>query len=162
MRNVLMAAVAALALIACTPPAPTEEEAPAAAAAPQTLFEQVQAMTPTDQMVWAYQQLATQQQANPALTPACANVRATESRGVIPADTSPDSLYAAHIGSLVFSVQCGNLVSRERFDPNEHWLVVVAPGVAESAIVNCANARGADDCPRDIPRVGAAPAPAAP
>jgi hypothetical protein len=160
MRTVLMAAVAAFVLTACTPPAPTEEEAPAAA--PQTLLEQVQAMTPTDQMVWAYQQLATQQQANPALTPVCANVRATESRGVIPADTAPDSLYAAHIGSLVFSVQCGNLVSRERFDPNEHWLVVVAPGASESAIVNCANARGTSDCPRDIPRVAAAPAPATP
>jgi len=28
--------------------------------------------------------------------------------------------------------------------------------------VNCANARGTDDCPRDIPRVAAAPAPATP
>lgn len=159
MRTVLMAAVAAFALTACTPPAPTEEEAPPA---PQTLIEQVQAMSPTDQMVWAYQQLATQQQANPALTPVCANVRATESRGVIPADTSPESLYAAHIGSLVFSVQCGNLVSRERFDPNEHWLVIIAPATSEATIVNCANARGTSDCPRDIPRVVAAPAPAAP
>lgn len=159
MRNVLLAAAAAFALSACNPPAPAEEEAPPA---PQGLLEEVQAMDAANQMVWAYQQLAAQQQANPALTPVCANVRATEARGVIPADVAPDSLYAAHVGSLVFSVQCGNLVSRERFDPNEHWLVVVAPGAAEVAIVNCANARGTSDCPRDIPRAAAAPAPATP
>jgi len=157
MRTLLLAATAVFALSACSPPAETTEEA--APAAPQGLLEEVQAMSPTDQMVWAYQQLATQQQANPALTPVCANVRATESRGVIPADTAPESLYAAHVGSLVFSVQCGNLVSRERLDPNEHWLVVVAPASTEAVIVNCANARGTSDCPRDIPR---APAPAAP
>jgi hypothetical protein len=160
MRTLLLAAAAAFALTACgQSSAPAEEEAPAA---PQTLLDEVQAMEAANQMVWAVTQLQTQQQANPALTPTCANVRATESRGVIPADTSPESLYAAHIGSLVFSVQCGNLVSRERFDPNEHWLVVVAPGATEVAIVNCANARGTSDCPRDIPRVAAAPAPATP
>ncbi len=159
MRTILLAAAAAVALAACTPPA--EEEA-AAPPAPQTLLEEVQAKPVPDQMVWAITQLQAHQAANPTVTPVCANVRATESRGVIPADVATDSIYAAHTGSLVFSVQCGNLVSRERFDPNEHWLVVVAPAATEIAVVNCANARGTDDCPRDIPRAPAAPAPAAP
>lgn len=159
MKHILLAAVAAFALAACGQPAAPVEEAPAA---PQGLLEQIQAMGQEEQLVFAYQQLAAYQAAHPDSQPPCTSVRGTEARGVIPADVDPASLYAAHAGSAVYSIQCGNLVSRERFDPNEHWLVVFAPGATEVSLVNCANARGADDCPRIVPRAAAAPAPATP
>lgn len=154
MKYRLFAVAAALTLSACGQSAPVEEAAPA----PQTLMEQVQAMSPEEQQVFAYQQLAAYQAAHPDSQPACTSVRGTEARGVIPADVATDSIYAAHVGAAVYSIQCGNLVSRERFDPNEHWLVVFAPGAAEVSLVNCANARGGDDCPRAVPRTTPAPA----
>lgn len=153
MKRLLLAA-AALALTACGQSAPVEE----APAAPQSLMDQVTAMNPEQQLVFAYQQLAAYQAAHPDVQPPCTSVRGTESRGVIPADVAPDSIYAGHAGAAVYSIQCGNLISRERFDPNEHWLVVFAPGASEVTLVNCANARGADDCPARVPRVEAAPA----
>jgi hypothetical protein len=155
MKPVFFAACAALALAACGP----STESPAAApAAPQTLMEQVQAQGPEDQLVTAYTRLAAYQQSHPDATPPCQHVRGTESRGVIPDDVAPDSLYAAHKGALVMSVQCGDLVSRERMDPHEHWLVVFAPGATDAAIVNCAGPHDTDACPRVIPRAAAAPA----
>jgi hypothetical protein len=154
MKNLLLAAVAAFALAACGQSTAPTEEAPAE---PQSLMEQVEWMQPEAQLVFAFQQLAAYQAAHPEVEPRCASVRATEARGVIPEDVAPDSIYAAHVGSAVYSVQCGNLVSRERFDPTEHWLVVFAPGASEVSLVNCADARGGDNCPRAVPRTTAAP-----
>lgn len=156
MKHILLA-TAAFVLAACGQPAAPVDEAPPAA---QSLMEQVQGMGAEEQLVWAVSTLGELQRANPALQPPCNNVRGTESRGVIPADVDPESLYAAHVGALVLSVQCGNLVSRERFDPNEHWLLVIAPGASAASVVNCANTRDQDDCPRAVPRVEAAPTPA--
>lgn len=156
MKSHLLAAVcAALALAACgqSAEAPKADEAPAA---PQALMDQVLAMSPEQQPVFAYQQLATYQQAHPEAQPPCTAVRATESRGVIPANVDPASAYGPHAGALVFSVQCGALVSATRMDPNEHWLVVFAPGAAEPTIVHCAG--GPDNssrCPRVVPTTAA-------
>jgi hypothetical protein len=130
---------------------------PEAPAAPQAMMEQVLAMAPEQQPVFAFQQLAAYQSAHPDSQPTCSAVRASEARGIIPPDAAPDSIYAAYIGAAVYSVQCGALVSRTRFDPSEHWLVVFAPGAAEAAIVNCADARGLDQCPRAIPKATATP-----
>lgn len=152
----LAAAAAMLTLAACGQSATEEEAAPAA---PQSLMEQVQVMGPEQQPVFAYQQLAAYQQAHPDSQPPCTAVRGTESRGVIAADVDPETAYAAHVGSLVFSVQCGALRSQTRMDPAEHWLVVFAPGATEATVVSCAGERGADRCPRFThPAQGAAPA----
>jgi hypothetical protein len=151
--NVLIC-VAALALAACQQQA-AEPEAPAA---PQTLMEQVQAQPPEQQMVTAYQALIAYQQAHPEVQPTCTAPRATESRGVIPPNVAPDSIYAAHVGSQVYSIQCGAQISGTRMDPAEHWLVIYAPGASEIAVVNCANPRG-DSCPRSVPLVELAPTP---
>jgi hypothetical protein len=147
--------VAALALAAC---GQSEAPAPEAPAAPQSLMEQVQSQAPADQLVTAYTALIAYQQAHPEVQPPCASVRGTESRGVIPPNVAPDSIYAAHVGSQVYSIQCGALVSTARMDPAEHWLVIYAPGATEVAVVNCANPRG-DSCPRTVPLVEIAPTP---
>jgi hypothetical protein len=158
MKKAILVACAAFALAACgqsTTEAPATEEP----AAPQALLDQVEAMSPEEQPVFAYQQLAAYQQAHPEATPPCTAVRATESRGVIPDDVDPESVYAAHKGALVFSVQCGALISATRMDPNEHWLVVFTPGAAEPTVVHCAGGPGGSSrCPRVIPTVEAAPA----
>jgi hypothetical protein len=156
MKPTHFALCAALALAACGQPA--EAPAPEAPAAPQSLMEQVQAQAPEQQMVTAYTALIAYQQAHPEVQPPCSAVRGTESRGVIPPNVAPDSIYAAHVGSQVYSIQCGALVSATRLDPNEHWLVVYAPGATEIAVVNCANPRG-DSCPRRVPTVEIAPTP---
>lgn len=156
MRPVLLAACAALALAACGQP---QAPAPEAPPPPQSLLEQVQAMTPEEQPVFAYQQLAAYQQAHPESQPACTAVRVTESKGVIPVNVAPDSIYAAHAGALVFSIQCGELRSMTAYDPREHWLVAFAPGAAEPTIVNCANAQGGDQCARQVPVVTAPTSP---
>jgi len=146
---------AALVLAACSQPADTT--APEAPAAPQTLMEQVQSQGAADQLVTAYTTLLAYQQAHPEVQPPCTSVRGTESRGVIPPNVEPDSIYAAHIGSQVYSIQCGALVSATRPDPAEHWLVIYAPGATEVTVVNCANPRG-DSCPRSVQLVEVAPA----
>lgn len=153
MKTALLAACAALALSACGQSAAPAPEAPPP---PQTLLEQVQAQAPEMQLVSAVQQLNAYQQSHPESQPVCQNVRGTESREIIPANVAPDSIYAAHAGSLVISVQCGELRSMTAYDPREHWLVVFAPGATEAAIVNCANAQGVDQCPRRVPVVEAA------
>ena len=158
MKTKLIIACAALALAACGQSTAPVEEAPAA---PQSLMEQVQAMSGEDQLVAGYSALVAYQQAHPEAQPPCTSPRGTESRGVIPADVAPDSVYAPHAGSLVLSVQCGVLISRAQFDPREHWLVVYAPAATEVAVVNCAGPNGSDVCPAQIPRA-AAPAPATP
>ncbi|MEJ0060384.1 MAG: hypothetical protein WDM79_12775 [Terricaulis sp.] len=142
---------AAIALAACTPPAP---EAPPEPAAPASLMEQAQALSPEQGPVFAWQQLTAYQTSHPDVQPACTAVRATESRGVIPADVAPDSFYAQYAGSLVYSVQCGPQLTGTRMDPREHWLVVLAPGAAEPTIVSCHD-NGLDKCPRVVPRAAA-------
>jgi hypothetical protein len=161
MKNAIFSACAVFALAACgqsTTEAPTEEPA-----APQAMMDQVLAMAPEQQPVFAYQQLAAYQQTHPEAQPPCTAVRATESRGVIPDNVDPESAYASHRGALVFSVQCGALISATRMDPNEHWLVVFAPGAAEPTIVHCAGGPGGSSrCPRVVPTVEATPAAATP
>lgn len=143
MKKLVLAA--ALALAACGQPTAPADETPAA---PQGLMEQAQAMSAADQIVFGYTQLIAYQQAHPEAQPPCTSPRATESRGVIPATVADDSVYAAHKGSLVISVQCGQLISRSAFDPREHWLVVFAPGASEVVVVNCMGANNRDACPR--------------
>lgn len=154
MKRLLLAACVA-ALAACSPPAATTEEA--APAAPQSLMDQVNAMGQEQQPVFAYQQLVAFQQAHADAQPPCASIRRAESLGVIPDNAAADSIYAAHKGSLVFSVQCGPQLTTVRDDPREHWLVIFAPGATEAVVVNCANPRG-DSCPRVVATEEAAPA----
>jgi hypothetical protein len=118
-------------------------------------METIQGQAPETQLVTAYQALAAYQQGHPDSQPVCRAVRATESRGVIPDNVSPDSVYAAYKGAAVYSVNCGELRTMTRLDPHEHWLVVYAPGASEVSIVNCASASGDDLCPRQVPVVAA-------
>ncbi len=156
MRSVHFAlCAAALTLAAC---GQQQAAAPEAPAAPQTLMEQVQGQSPENQLVTAYTALIAYQQAHPEVQPPCTAPRATESRGVIPPNVAPDSIYAAHVGAQVYSIQCGAQISGTRMDPAEHWLVVYAPGATEVAVVNCANPRG-DSCARSVPVVEIAPTP---
>lgn len=153
MIRTYLAAAAALLLAACgQATTPATEVAPA----PQGLFEQVEAMSPETQPVFAYQQLAAYQQAHPEVTPPCTAVRGTE-RISVPGNVDPASIYAAHTTDAVFTVQCGALVSATRMDPNEKWLVTFAPGAAEPTVRHCLGERGVDLCPRQVPTVEIAP-----
>lgn len=152
MKRQFLIACAALALAACGQAEQAEPEAPAA---PESAFDTITWQAPEQQLVTAYQALIAHQQAHPDVQPTCRAVRATESRGIIPAEVAPDSIYAAHVASAVYSIQCGELISRQRMDPREHWLVVYAPDAAEPAIVNCAGTDDTDACPRNVPRADA-------
>jgi hypothetical protein len=153
MKAKFIIASAALGLAACgQPAAPEKEEAPPA---PTGMLEQLQSRGPEDQLVFAYQQLIAYQQAHPEAQPPCTAIRGTESRGVIPADVAPDSIYAPFVGATVISVQCGVLISRAAMEPWEHWLVVFAPGAADVTVVNCARGN-VDACPVQVPRAAAA------
>ena len=152
----MFAAVAAFALAACGQTPAPEPEAPAA---PVSMMDQVLAMAPEQQPVFAWQQLTAYQTAHPDAVPVCASIRGAESRGILPADVDPASIYGPHAGALVYSIQCGAQLTGTRMDPREHWLVVMAPGAAEPAVVNCANAAGVDQCPSVIPRAAAPAAP---
>lgn len=154
MKAKSLIAFAALALAACGQSTAPEPEAPAA---PTGMLEQLQARGQEDQLVFAYQQLVAYQQAHPEAQPPCTAIRGTESRGVIPEDVAPDSIYAQFAGSAVISVQCGVLISRAQMDPREHWLVAFAPGSEEVSVVNCARG-SADACPMQVPRAAAATA----
>jgi hypothetical protein len=154
MIRTYLAAAATLTLAACGQPAATTEEAPPA---PQTIYDQVAAMAPDQAPIFAYQQLIAYQQANPAVTPPCTAVRGTE-RITMPENIAPDSIYAPHAGSQVFTVQCGALISATRMDPTEKWLVVFAPGANAPTVENCAGPRESDRCPRQVPTAAAAPA----
>ncbi len=157
----LLAACAAVALAAslaaCGQTTETAEEAPPA---PQSLMEQAQAMGAEQLPVFGYTQLVAYQQAHTEAQPPCTAPRATESYGVVPAGVDPNSVYGPHAGSLVISVQCGQLISRAAYDPREHWLVILAPGATEAAVVNCAGPNGADVCPRLTPAPATTPTPA--
>lgn len=149
----ILASAALAALGACGQPSAPEAEAPPAP--PPALMDQVLAMAPEQQPVFAYQQLAAYQQAHSESQPPCTAVRATEARGIIPADVDPESAYGPFAGGAVYSVQCGALLSATRYEPREHWLVAFMPGATEPVVVNCANAQGRDQCPASIPRVAA-------
>jgi hypothetical protein len=157
MIRTYLAAAAVLLLAACGQgAAPTTEEAPAA---PQGLFEQVEAMSPEQQPVFAYQQLAAYQGAHPDIVnPPCTAVRSTE-RIRVPGNVDPESAYAAHTAHAVFTVQCGALISATRMDFNEKWLIAFAPGAAEPTVQHCLGPNGIDLCPRNVPTVEIAPTP---
>ena len=157
MIRTYLAATAALLLAACGQgAAPTTEEAPAA---PQGLYEQVDAMSPETQPVFAYQQLAAYQTAHPDIVnPPCTAVRGTE-RINVPGNVDPASIYAAHTGHAVFAIQCGALVSATRMDFNEKWLISFAPGAADPVVEHCLGPNGIDLCPRNVPTVEIAPTP---
>lgn len=154
MIRTYLAVGAALWLAACgQSTAPATEEAPAA---PQGLYEQIEGMSPEQQPVFAYQQLAAYQQAHPEVTPPCTAVRSTE-RISVPGNIDPTSIYAAHTGHAVFIVQCGALISATRMDPNEKWLIAFAPGAATPTVEHCLGERQSDRCPRQVPTVEIAP-----
>lgn len=156
MFRTYLAASAVLLLAACGQgAAPTAEETPAA---PQGLHEQVSAMSPEQQPVFAYQQFIAYQQAHPELTPPCTAVRGTE-RITVPGNVDPASIYAAHQGQSVFTIQCGALISATRMDFNEKWLIAFAPGAAEPTVEHCLGPNATDRCPRQPPTVEIAPTP---
>lgn len=150
-----LAAALLLGLAACNQPA--EAPAPEAPAAPQSLLDQVTRMAAENQPVFAWQQLTAYQQAHPDVQPACTSIRRAESMGIVPEDVRPDSPYAPHVGSLIFSVQCGPQLTSVGDDPREHWLVVFVPGADAVQVINCANAQGRDACGRIFPRAAASP-----
>lgn len=127
-----------------------------APAAPQSLIDQALAMSPEQQPVFAWQLLTQYQAAHPEAVPPCASVRQSESRGTIPENIDPESVYGPYAGAWVFSVQCGPQLTDTRFDPKEHWIVVMSPGAMEPVVHNCADASGRDICPREVPTVTAA------
>jgi hypothetical protein len=155
MIRTYLAAGAAILLAACgQASAPTTEEAPAA---PQGLYEQIQGESPENQPVIAYQQFIAYQQAHPDIVnPPCTAVRGTE-RINVPGNVDPESIYAAHQGHSVFTIQCGALVSATRMDFNEKWLVAFAPGAAEPTVEHCLGPNATDRCPRQVPTVEIAP-----
>lgn len=157
MIRTYLAATAALLLAACgQSTAPTTEEAPAA---PQGLYEQIQGASPENQPVIAYQQFIAYQQAHPDIVnPPCTAVRGTE-RINVPGNVDPASIYAAHQGHSVFTIQCGALVSATRMDFNEKWLIAFAPGATEPTVEHCLGPNATDRCPRQVPTVEIAPTP---
>lgn len=154
MIRTYLAASAALLLAACgQSTAPATEETPAA---PQGLFEQIQAASPEQQSVLAYQAFIAYQTAHAdQVVPPCTSVRGTD-RLTVPENVAADSIYASHHGQVVFTVQCGALISATRMDYNEKWLVSFVPGAAEATVEHCAGERGLDLCPRIIPTAAAA------
>ena len=159
MKFAHFAAVAALSLTACGQPAETAPETPVA---PQSLLDQVVALAPEQQGVFAWQQLTAWQQAHPEAQPPCASIRRVDTVGTIPTDVAADSIYAAYADNLAFTVQCGPQLTTVRDNPAEQWLVAFAPGAAEAAIVNCADEEGRSRCPRVPPRAQPAVATTAP
>jgi hypothetical protein len=150
-RIIVLAALAALA--ACNQQA-AEPEAPAA---PMSLRAQVRSMAPEMQPVFAYQQLAAHLQAEGQ---ACTGPRGAESRGTVPENVAPDSIYAPFAGADVYTVQCGEQLTTVRSDPRQRWLVAFAEGAEEAQYANCADPRGIDLCvSRQIPTLDAAATP---
>lgn len=150
----VFAAVCAVALLAACGQQQAAE-APEAPAAPQSLMDQVAAMAPEQQPVFAWQQLTAWQTAHPEAQPPCASIRRVDAVGIIPDNVDPESLYAGYKGAMVFAVQCGPQLTTVRDDPREQWLVVFAPGATEAAVTSCVVAGGRSDCPR-VPRLAEA------
>lgn len=157
MIRTYLAATAVLLLAACgQSTAPATEEAPAA---PQGVYEQIRAAGPEEQSVLAYQAFIAYQTAHPdQVVPPCTSVRGTD-RITVPENVAADSIYASHHGQVVFTVQCGALISATRMDINEKWLVSFTPGAAEATVQHCLGERGLDMCPRTVPTAAAATTP---
>lgn len=148
----LIVAFAALAA-ACGSQEAKVEEAPA----PTGLMEQALAMSPEESAVFAY---TTFMAKAPTLPRPCPAVRETISRGVIPAEVPADSIYAPHVGSLVFAIQCGELLTTVRADPQDHYMLILPPGGTDAQIASCLTAEGIDGCramARPMPQPGGAP-----
>ncbi|MEZ6022797.1 MAG: hypothetical protein R3C16_05155 [Hyphomonadaceae bacterium] len=156
MKRTLIIAAAAFALAACGQSTTTEEAA--APETPQDMMSEVQAMAPEDRGVFAWRQLTAYQQANPDVQPPCTSLRQVDAVGVIPENVNPQSIYAAHVGSLVYTVQCGPQLTTVRPDPREHWMIVFAPGAAEPVILPCSPDGGRSQCLRVPQTVDPAPA----
>jgi hypothetical protein len=155
MKPFIFAAAAMFALAACGQTEPTPAAAPAAPT-PQGLMAQIQAQSPENQPVTAWQELIK----HPETMPVCHEVRRAERRGIVPADAVAP--YAGHTGELVFSIQCGPQLTTVSSDPHAHWLVFFAPGATTSTLANCADSAGHDQClPSHIP-TAATPAPSTP
>jgi hypothetical protein len=154
MKRFLVAACALTLFAGC---GQQEAATPEAPAAPQSLMEQVAAMAPEQQPVFAWQQLTAWQTAHPEAQPPCASIRRVDAVGVIPDNVDPESLYAGYKGAMVFAVQCGPQLTTVRDDPREQWLVAFAPGAAEAAVISCVAEGGRSDCPR-VPRLAEAAA----
>jgi len=149
----LLVGVAALALVACGQAEAPKEEA----AAPQGLMEEALAKSPEEAAVFAY---TTFMAHTAELARPCPAVRETISRGVIPPDVPENSVYRPHVGSLVFAIQCGELLTTVRADPQDHWMLVLAPGSTTPTIASCLDADGRDGCramARPMPQPGSAP-----
>ena len=140
MKLRMIAATAVLALAACGQASDGAKQEATTAAAPQGLFEQLTRTAPEMQPVTAWQQLITHAETMPA----CREVRRTESRGIVPPNAAAP--YAGHEGEWAFSVQCGPQLTTVRPDPRLHWLIFFKEGETTSTIVNCADARGQDQC----------------
>lgn len=153
MKIKILIASAALALAACGPAAeaPKQDAAPAA---PADMLSQVQAQAPEMQPVFAWQQLVAYQTAHPDVQPPCPRIRRAESRGIIPTDIEPTSIYAPYVGQLVFSIQCGEQLTTVRNNPAEHWLVLFAPGASAPTVINCAEGNTDRCAMHELPRVG--------
>ena len=160
MKKLILASAALFALAACGPAAEAPTEEAAAPAAPASLMEQVQAMAPEDQPVFAWTQLTAYQGTHPEAQPPCTSIRAAEARGIVPPNIAPDSIYAPHVGALVFAIQCGPQLTQVRSDPAEHWLVVFAPDAIEAAVFNCADGTTDRCAARTLPIVDVMPTPA--
>lgn len=144
--RLLIAAAATLAIAACGQQSAEAPPAAPAEAAPPSLMQQAQARAAEMQPVFAWELLRQYQAAHPEAQPPCESIRRAESRGVVPANVAPDSIYAPHVGALVFAVQCGPQRTDVRANPREHWLIVLAPGAMEPHVEVCADERGLDRC----------------
>jgi hypothetical protein len=155
MKHILLAGAFLLAACGQSSEASKDAEAPAP---PADALSQLQTQSAENQPVFAWQQLTAYQQAHPEAQPPCTSIRRAEARGVVPTDVAPDSIYAAHVGATVFSIQCGPQLTRARNEPAEHWLVIFAPGAASAEVVNCADGSNDRCAGLTIPRAAAAPA----
>ncbi len=159
MIRTYFAAGALLLLVACGQSTAPNTEEPSAA---QGLLEQIQAASLEEQGVLAYQAFIAYQTAHPdIITPPCTSVRSTD-RITVPANVAADSIYAPHVGNVVFTVQCGALISGTRMDYAQKWLVSFAPGAPEATVEHCLGERESDRCPRQVPTADPAPATATP
>ncbi len=152
MKRYVLAAGLALAAAACSQPTTSST---ATTAAPQGLMERTLAAAPEMRPVAATTALMAYQAAHADSTPKCTEIRESAERGIIPADVADGSIYKPFAGDLVFAVQCGPRLTTVRPDPQQHWLVVMAPGAADATVISCADAHAFDQCIGPIPRATA-------
>lgn len=134
--------IGAAALLAACGQSSTEEAEPVAAA-PQTLFEQAQAMSPTDSAVLAYTLFWARKD---TLERECVGVRETVERGVIPDTVTEESVYYPYIGSIVYAIQCGDLRLTGPSSFRDRYMLIVSPDSDEPQIAACITEAGTDGC----------------